>query len=151
MTWVLFGVMLYVAVQLAVGLFVARGMRNESDYLLAGRTLGLAVSTMTVFATWFGAETCVGSSGAIYGEGLSGGRADPFGYTLCILVMGTFFAATLWKRGAMTLGDLVRNADVAMYAAKRGQDDGIRVASTGPGTSNTLDERALHVHARSSD
>lgn len=110
MTWVLFGVMLYVAVQLAVGLFVARGMRNESDYLLAGRTLGLAVSTMTVFATWFGAETCVGSSGAIYGEGLSGGRADPFGYTLCILVMGTFFAATLWKRGAMTLGDLVRNA-----------------------------------------
>lgn len=49
------------------------------------------------------------------------------------------------------LGDLVRNADVAMYAAKRGQDDGIRVASTGPGTSNTLDERALHVHARSSD
>lgn len=110
MTWVLFGVMVYVAVQLAVGLFVARGMRNEEDYLLAGRSLGIAVSTMTVFATWFGAETCIGSSGAIYGEGLSGGRADPFGYTLCILVMGTFFAATLWKRGAMTLGDLVRTA-----------------------------------------
>jgi len=107
-TWVLFGVMLYVLIQMAVGLAVSAGMRTESDYLLAGRRLGFFVSTMTIFATWFGAETCVGSAGAFYDDGFAGGRADPFGYTVCILVMGLFFAAALWRRNVMTLGDLFR-------------------------------------------
>lgn len=49
------------------------------------------------------------------------------------------------------ISDLVRNADSAMYAAKRGHDDGIRVATPHRGGSNTLHERALHVHGRSID
>ncbi len=49
------------------------------------------------------------------------------------------------------ISDLVRNADSAMYAAKRGHDDGIRVATPHRGGSNTLHERALHVHGWSTD
>ncbi|NUM54177.1 MAG: sodium:solute symporter family protein [Candidatus Hydrogenedentes bacterium] len=108
MNWVLTGVIVYVLAQLAVGLYVSRRNKTETDYLLAGRRLGYVMVTMSVFATWFGAETCIGSAGAVYDEGLSGSRADPFGYTICLLVMGALFAVPLYRRQLTTLGDLFR-------------------------------------------
>jgi Na+/proline symporter len=75
---------------------------------VAGRSLGYRLGIFTVFATWFGAETCIGAAGAIYEDGLSGGSADPFGYGLCILLMGALLAVPLWKRKLTTLGDLFR-------------------------------------------
>lgn len=60
---------------------------------------------MSLVASWFGAETCIGSSGAVYEQGLSGSRADPFGYSMCLLLMGVFIAAPLWRGGYMTLSD----------------------------------------------
>lgn len=94
--------------QLIICFIVVRGLQNEQDYLLAGRKLRLPMITMTIFATWFGAESCIGAAGAIYDNGLSGGRADPFGYALCILFMGFFFARKLWSRKLMTLADFYR-------------------------------------------
>jgi Na+/proline symporter len=49
-----------------------------------------------VFATWFGAETCIGAAGQAYGRGLSGVLSDPFGYTVGILITGLLFAAALY-------------------------------------------------------
>lgn len=108
MNWIFLGVMTYVVAQIGIGAAVSRRMRSEDDYLLAGRRLGLGMATMTVFATWFGAETCVGSAGSIYADGLSSSRTDPFGYALCILFLGIFFASGLWRRGLTTIGDLFR-------------------------------------------
>jgi len=108
MNLLLFAVLAYVALQLAVGVYVSRRVRDEDDYLIAGRKLGPGIATMTIFATWFGAETCIGAAGAIYDDGLAGGRADPFGYALCIVFLGAFFAATFWKRGFLTIADLFR-------------------------------------------
>jgi len=109
MSWLLFSILAYVALQLIVGLTVTTRIKDESDYLVGGRSLGIGISTMTIFATWFGAETCIGSSGAIYDDGLAGGRSDPFGYALCIVVMGMFFVAIFWKRGLTTIADLFRS------------------------------------------
>ncbi len=97
---------LYIVAQLGVGAYVSRRIKTETDYLLAGRSLGYKLGTFTIFATWFGAETCIGSAGAIYERGLSGGHGDPFGYGLCILLMAAFLARPLWKRGLTTLADL---------------------------------------------
>lgn len=108
MNLVLTGILAYVALQLVIGAWFTRRNKTEDDYLLAGRSLGLGVSTMTIFATWFGAETCIGAAGAIYDEGLAGGRADPFGYAICVLVLGLFFAAPLWRKKLTTVGDLFR-------------------------------------------
>lgn len=98
----------YIALQLGIGAWVSRRIRTEDDYLLAGRSLGPLLGTFSIFATWFGAETVVGSSGAIYSEGLSGGHADPFGYGLCLVLMGAFLARPLYRRRLTTLGDLYR-------------------------------------------
>lgn len=99
---------MYVLIQLGIGWWVSRRIETELDYLLAGRNLGYTLGTFTIFATWFGAESVIGSSGAIYTGGLSGGSADPFGFGLCLILMGLVFAAPLWKRKLTTLADLFR-------------------------------------------
>lgn len=104
----LIAVLAYVGIQLAIGAYVGRRVRSESDYLLAGRSLGYTLATFSIFATWFGAETCIGSAGAVYEQGLAASSRDPFGYAACLLLMGLFFARRLWNAGLATLGDLFR-------------------------------------------
>ncbi|TVR17939.1 MAG: sodium:solute symporter [Balneolaceae bacterium] len=108
MTWLLIGILIYMSIQLGIGWWVSRFIKTEKDYLLAGRKLGYILGTFTIFATWFGAESVVGSSGAIYSGGLAGGTADPFGFGLCLILMGLVFAIPLWKRKLTTLADLFR-------------------------------------------
>ncbi len=103
--WVLTCILIYVALQLVISFIVMRRLKNETDYLLAGRKLGVPFAAMSVFATWFGAETCIGAAGAIYENGLAGARIDPFGYATCMFVMGFFFAKKLWSLKLTTLGD----------------------------------------------
>jgi len=98
----------YLALQLGVGIWVSRRIRNEADYLLAGRSLGYALATFSIFATWFGAETLVGSAGTAYRTGISLGNAEPFGYGLSLILTGILFAGPLWRRRLTTLADLYR-------------------------------------------
>jgi SSS family transporter len=107
-TPVLLGILGYLAAHFAIGIYVSRRIATEADYLVAGRSLGPVVTTFTVFATWFGAETCIGAAGAIYDRGLAGGSADPFGYAICVIVTGLVFAIPLWRLKLTTLADLFR-------------------------------------------
>jgi solute:Na+ symporter, SSS family len=108
MNAVLIGVLVYVLAQFAVGAWVSRRMTNEADYILAGRRLGTGLVVFSVFATYFGAEAIVASGGAVYEKGLSGALVDPFGYAGAIVLVGLFFARSLWSRGLTTFADLFR-------------------------------------------
>jgi len=108
MNLVLACLFLYILAQLVIAFWYSRRSRNETDYLVAGRSLGPWMATFSVFATWYGAETCIGAAGEAYAHGLSGVIADPFGYSIGIVLVGLFFAAALWKRGLLTLADLFR-------------------------------------------
>lgn len=99
---------IYVLAQLAIAVVASRFVRSETDYLLAGRNLGLGVASVSLFATWFGAETVIGSSGAVAAAGLSGGRTDPFGYTICLVLMALLLAERMRARNYVTLGDYFR-------------------------------------------
>ncbi len=105
----MWGILAYLIVQFGIGIYVSRRIRTESDYIVAGRRLGYGLATFTIFATWFGAETTIGSAGAVYESGLSGATSDPFGYGACLLIMGVVFAAPLWRRKLTTLADLFRD------------------------------------------
>jgi SSS family transporter len=98
----------YVMLQLAIAAFVSRFNKSEADYVVAGRNLGFGLAALSLFATWFGAETVIASSGAIAREGLSGGRADPFGYAICMLLFGLLVASRMRGRAYMTSGDFYR-------------------------------------------
>lgn len=108
MTTPLAALLIFLALQLGIGVWVSRRIANESDYLLAGRKLGYVLTTFSIFATWFGAETVIASSASVYGEGLSLASAEPFGYGLCLILMGALLARPLWNRGLTTLADLYR-------------------------------------------
>jgi SSS family solute:Na+ symporter len=108
MTPALAAKLIYLAVQLGVGVWISRRIRSEADYLLAGRNLGYTLATFSIFATWFGSETIMGSAGNAYRGGISLANAEPFGYGLCLILMGLFFAGPLWRRRLTTLADLFR-------------------------------------------
>jgi Na+/proline symporter len=108
MSFNLVGILGYIVLQLLLGVIVARRIRTEDDFLLAGRNLGYALATFSIFATWFGAESCIGTAGAAYADGLAGVTADPFGYTACLLLMGLVFAVPLWKMKLTTIADFFR-------------------------------------------
>ena len=108
MNWLLVAIVGYVLVQFAVGTWVSRRMASEADYILAGRRLGTALVTFSVFATYFGAEAIVASGGAVYDNGLAGALVDPVGYAAAIIIVGVFFARALWTRGLTTFADLFR-------------------------------------------
>lgn len=108
MSPVVWGIAGYVALNLAVGFFASRRVASEEDFFVAGRRLGYPIAIFSIFATWFGAETCVGAAGSVHAGGVFSSPADPFGYSLCLLVMGVFFARLLWARKMTTLGDLFR-------------------------------------------
>ena len=98
----------YLALQLGIGIWISRRIKSESDYLLAGRSLGYTLATFSIFATWFGAETMVGSAGNAYRDGVSLGNAEPFGYGLCLILAGFVFAKSnpLAVVAALELDDL---------------------------------------------
>ncbi len=97
---------LYVGAQLALGLWIARRVQTEDDFLVAGRRLGPVLATVSIFATWFGAESCVGAAGSIHAEGLGWHSVEPFAYGGCLLLLGLLFASRLWRTGVTTVADL---------------------------------------------
>ncbi len=104
----LLAIIAYMVLQLAVAAYANSKIKSESDYLLAGRHLGLWVGSFSLFATWFGAETVVASSGAIAAEGLAGGRAEPFGYAACLILLGLLIAGKLRAGNYVTTADFYR-------------------------------------------
>jgi len=109
MNAVLAGVVIYIALQFAIGWWVSRRISTEADYVVANRSLGPALGAFSVFATWFGAEAIVGTGGTVYEKGLVGGTVDPFGYALALVIVGLVIAAPLWRRGYLTFGDFFRD------------------------------------------
>ena len=99
---------LYVLLQVAIGIWAGRGAKSETDYYLGGRGIGALPLTLSIFATWFGAETILGSAAAIAEGGLSGARAEPFGYAICLVLMALFVAGPIRKSNYVTISDFFR-------------------------------------------
>lgn len=99
---------LYVLAQIALGLYFARNVRTGTDFFVANRQVSFWPIALSLFATWFGAETIMGSSASIAAEGLSGARAEPFGYAITLAAMGFLIAAQFRARAYLTLADFMR-------------------------------------------
>jgi SSS family transporter len=108
MSWELFGIGAYVIGMIGMGIYFSRKIKTDEDYYLGGRSLGPVFATFSIFATWFGAETCIGTAGSVYKNGLSSIHADPIGYSVCLLLVGLFFAKALWRKKITTIPDLFR-------------------------------------------
>ncbi len=101
-------VIIYMIISVGIGIYAALRVRNSTDYILAGRSLPIYVTIATVFATWFGSEAVLGIPATFMEEGLGGIVADPFGAGLCLVFVGVFFAARLYRMKLLTIGDFYR-------------------------------------------
>jgi SSS family transporter len=83
-------------------------VKTSGDFMLAGRSLPLILSSAALFATWFGSETVFGASSRFLEGGLYGVIEDPFGAALCLMLFGLFFARKLYNMNLITLGDFFK-------------------------------------------
>jgi len=101
-------IVLYLLASIGVGLYAATRVHNTADYAVAGRSLPLAVVIATTFATWFGSETVLGVSARFIDGNLGAVVEDPFGASMCLVLVGLFFAYKLYQKNLITLGDYYR-------------------------------------------
>src|SRR5512137_482218 len=101
-------VIIYWIISVAIGIYAAKFVHDTRDFAVAGRSMPMAVVTATVFATWFGSETVLGIPATFLKEGFSGVVADPFGSSLCLVLVGLFFARPLYRMNLLTIGDYYR-------------------------------------------
>ena len=101
-------VIIYWIISVGIGLWAGKLVKNSKDFAVAGRALPMYVVTATVFATWFGAETVLGVPATFLKEGLGGVVADPFGSSMCLILVGLFFARPLYRMNLLTIGDYYR-------------------------------------------
>ena len=113
-------VTLYLLATVAIGLYAASRVKSTSDFALAGRSLPLIMVVTTTFATWFGSETVLGIPSKFVQGGLSSTVEDPFGAAFCLIFVGAFFAARLYRMNLLTIGDF--------YRARYGK--GVEIASS---------------------
>ena len=101
-------IIIYLLITIAIGLTASRFVKNAEDFVLAGRRLPLMLASTAVFATWFGSETVMGASSEFVQHGLLGVIEDPFGASLCLLLVGIFFARPIYRMNILTFGDFYR-------------------------------------------
>jgi SSS family solute:Na+ symporter len=101
-------VIIYWIISVAIGIYAAKWVHNTKDFAVAGRRMPMYIVTATVFATWFGSETVLGIPATFIKDGFSGIVADPFGSSLCLILVGLFFARPLYRMNLLTIGDYYR-------------------------------------------
>jgi Na+/proline symporter len=103
--WALGG---YVVFLLALSVYASGRVKDEADYVVAGRRLPLFLAWGTLIATWFGAATMFAAAGAAREEGLLGVVLDPFACAGTLVLAGLFYARPLWKMELFTMADFYR-------------------------------------------
>jgi solute:Na+ symporter, SSS family len=98
-------IFVYLAITILIGWFASRYVKTSNDFAIAGRRMPTYVVASGLFATWFGSETVMGASSEFVENGLLGVIEDPFGASLCLLLVGLFFAKPLYKLNIITFSD----------------------------------------------
>ncbi len=101
-------VIFYLLITIAIGLWAAKRVKTTADFAIAGRHLPLVMIVTTTFATWFGSETVLGIPAKFVNGGLTSVVEDPFGAGTCLILVGLFFAAKLYKMTLLTISDYYR-------------------------------------------
>jgi len=99
------GVVSYMLATVAVGLYASLRVKDSKDFMVAGRSLPLYMNFACVFATWFGAETVLSVSAKFADKGLGFVSGDPFGASMCLILVAFFFAKTFYRMELLTIGD----------------------------------------------
>lgn len=99
------GIVVILLVRLAIGYWASRKVETTNDYVLAGRRLPIWMAAPSIMATWFAAETLMGSSSEAYKYGLQGVIFDPFGATMCLFLSALLIVRVARRAQYVTIMD----------------------------------------------
>ncbi len=106
LTWVLAGILVvYFALMYFIGYMAQRRIYDVEDYLLAGRKLSIGLASMTIIATWFGAESLMTTTDEVSQRGIRRALMDPIGISICLVIASLFVAGPLWRMKVLTIPD----------------------------------------------
>ncbi|RAI99906.1 SSS family transporter [Chitinophaga skermanii] len=101
-------ILLYLLGTILLGRWAAKKVHSAKDFVVAGKNLPIGISTCVIFATWFGSETMLGASSEFAQHGFLGIMEDPFGASLCLVLVGLFFARKLYRFNILTFCDFFK-------------------------------------------
>lgn len=109
----------YFLIMIIIGKVINNRVQTSSDYLVGGRQLPTWLITGTLFATFWGGGTMMGSTGAAYHDGILGTIADPFGAGLALILLGVFFVSYIRRLNVNSIGEIyaIRYSPLVSYIA----------------------------------
>ncbi len=101
-TIILIGVVIYVAIMLAVGILAAGKSSSMTEFAVSGRNMSLTVCSISIIATWFGSGPMMGSAAGAYAGNKLEVLRDPLVSGVSLLIAGFFFVRTYRRSNRTT-------------------------------------------------
>ena len=101
-------ILLYFLLLLVVGWLSRRFAKTSTDFLIAGRNLGVALCTATILGEWLGGMSTVGTAEKAFTSGFF-----PLWYNVStasgMVLFGFFLAAVYRRAGVHTVGEMIEH------------------------------------------
>ena len=101
------GLVVFFALMVGISLWASRRIHTGEDYIVAGRHLSGIMTTATIMATWYAAETILVTADWVRTDGIHVTVVEPIGIGICLMIAGLLFARKLWETKQLTLADVV--------------------------------------------
>lgn len=102
------GLVLFFAVMVGISLWARRRIHTGEDFIVAGRGLSGLMTTATIMATWYAAETILVTADWVRTDGIQVTVLEPIGIGCCLMLAGFIYARRLWETKLLTVADVVR-------------------------------------------
>jgi len=99
---------LYLLITLAIGFWASKKIKTSSDFTLAGKSLSTSFVGVTLFATWFGSSQIMGNPSHVVEKGFSSYMTLIVAGSICLLIVGQFYARKLYRMNIVTVMDFFR-------------------------------------------
>ena len=101
------GLVIFFALMVGISLWASKRIHTGEDFIVAGRGLSGIMTTATIMATWYAAETILVTADTVRTDGIQITVLEPIGIGLCLMLAGFVFARRLWDTKLLTLADVI--------------------------------------------
>ncbi len=103
------GLALFFSLMVGIALWARKRIHTGEDFIIAGRGLSGIMTTATIMATWYAAETILVTADWVRTDGISVAVLEPIGIGFCLMLAGWIYARRLWNTQLLTVADVVRS------------------------------------------
>jgi SSS family solute:Na+ symporter len=103
------GLFLFFALMVGISLWARKKIHTGEDFIVAGRGLSGIMTTATIMATWYAAETILVTADWVRTDGIDVTVLEPLGIGICLIIAGAFFARKLWNTKLLTVADVIKS------------------------------------------